>query len=370
MQPVGEPVPLLDLSGEFSELEAEWFAAIREIGRSGRFIVGPNVIAFEQELAAYVGSAHAVSVASGTDALTLSLRALEIGPGDEVVTTPFTFFSTAEAINHVGATPVFADVSADSFNIDPESIRARITPRTRALIPVHLFGHPADMGEIMSLAHEHDLHVIEDCAQAFGANVGMQRVGSIGMTGCFSFYPTKVLGCYGDGGMITTNSAEIADRLRRLRNHGAVRAFIHTEVGQNSRLDEIQAALLRLKLRSVDHAILRRRELAAMYTERFDGFPVTVPALPRQAGHVFNLYTIQLAQRDAVRDRLTAAGIASSICYPQPLHLQPVYGELGHQPGDLPVAETLAREVLSLPIYPDMTEGQVDRVCATIKAAL
>lgn len=370
MQPVSEPVPFLDLSGEFSALEGDWLAAIREAGHRGQFILGPNVTAFEEELASYVGTPHAVSVASGTDALTLSLRASNIGPGDEVITTPFTFFSTAEAINHVGATPVFADIELDSFNIDPESIRARVTAKTRAVIPVHLFGYPAEMGEITAIARDHGLHVIEDCAQAFGANVGKQRVGSIGTTGCFSFYPTKILGCYGDGGMITVHSAKLAERLRRLRNHGAVAPFIHAEVGQNSRLDEIQAALLRIKLRSVNEAILRRRELAAAYSERLEGTPVITPTLPRQAGHVFNLYTVRLPRRDAVRRHLTAEHIASSVCYPKPLHLQEVYKGLDYRPGDLPVAEAVADEVLSLPIYPDMTEAQLERVCAAITAAL
>jgi len=240
-----EGVPFLSLQQEFQALRERWHQSVDAIGERGSFILGPNVRAFEEEAAAYVGARYAVTVANGTEALVLSLRALGIGPGDEVITTPFTFFASAEAISVVGAIPVFADVDPESFDMDPKSARARITARTRAILPVHIFGHPADMTAFQELARERDLRMIEDAAQAFGAEQGGRRVGSMGDCGCFSFYPTKVLGCYGDGGMVTTNSQAVRDHLQRLRNHGAVGPFIHTELGYNSRLDEIQAALLR-----------------------------------------------------------------------------------------------------------------------------
>jgi len=370
MHTTNEPVPFLDLSEEFEQLSNEWTESIREIGKTGRFILGSNVASFESEFSAYIGSKHAISVANGTDALTLSLRALGIGPGDEVITTPFTFFASSEAIDHVGATPVFADINEHTFTLDPESVRQQLSEKTRAILVVHLFGCPVDMPEIMEIAAQHNLEVIEDCAQSFGANSGSNKVGSIGATGCFSFYPTKVLGCYGDGGMITVNRREVLDRLSHLRNHGAVEPFIHTEVGYNSRLDEIQAALLRIKLRKVDQDIRRRREIAALYTELLHDYEVITPALPRMSGHVFNLYTIRVRERDRVRQVLTDNGIASSVCYPKPLHLQAVYEQLGYSRGDLPVCEKLSSDVLSLPIFPAMREQQVEQVVKILASAL
>ncbi len=370
MSGVSKRVPFLDLSAEFRGLEAEWMEAIRASGQTGSFILGPQVSALEREIAEYVGVSHAIAVANGTDSLVLSLRALDIEPGDEVITTPFTFFATAEAITVVGAKPVFADVLPDCYTIDPASVRACITERTRAIMPVHLFGHPARMGEIQQIARQHRLAVIEDCAQAFGATVGGKRVGSMGDTGSFSFYPTKVLGCYGDGGMITTNSAELAERLRRLRNHGAIQPFIHTEIGYNSRLDEIQAALLRIKLRTIDQAIAGRRAVAAEYHRELAALPLTRPTQPKEQGHVFNLYTVRSTKRDALRAALTAQEVASSVCYPLPLHRQKVYEGLGYRAGSLPVVEKAAGEVLSLPIYPGMPAADITRVCEVVRAAL
>lgn len=364
-------VPFLDLSQEFKELEAEWSEAIRTCGQKGAFILGANVTALEQEFAAHVGVKYAVAVANGTDALVLSLRALDIGPGDEVITTPFTFFATAEAVTLVGATPVFADIDPASYNIDPASIRARLTEKTRAVIPVHLYGHPAAMGEIQAIAKEHKLTLIEDCAQAFGATSDGKLVGSMGDAGSFSFYPTKVLGCYGDGGMITTNSAETAERLRRLRNHGAPQPFMHSEIGYNSRLDEIQAALLRLKLKRIDQAIADRRRVAASYTRLLTGIDAVLPAEPPTgSGHVYNLYTVRSKKRDRIRQHFLANSIASSICYPLPLHLQEVYRELGYTVGSLPLAEQAAGEVLSLPIFPGMHPAMVEQVCDAIRAVV
>lgn len=361
-----EAVPYLDLTAEFEELEQEWLATIRDTGRAGSFILGPNVQAFERECAAYVGTRHAVAVANGTDALVLSLRALDIGPGDEVITSPYTFYASSESVNLVGATPVFADIDPVTYTLDPASVRARITKKTRAIIPVHIFGCPVDLGAISALAKEHDLGIVEDCAQAFGATVGDKVVGSVGDAGCFSFYPTKVLGCYGDGGIITTNSDGMNERLRRLRNHGAVRPFVHTEVGYNSRLDEIQAALLRLKLKNIDRAIADRRRVAESYTRRLHGKILATPSAPAWGGHAYNLYTVRLKDRDQVRERLNAGRIGNSLCYPLGLHLQDVYRDLGYRPGSLPVAEHASTENLSFPIYPGLPESHIERVCEVV----
>jgi dTDP-4-amino-4,6-dideoxygalactose transaminase len=364
------PVPFLDLSAQYQALEAEWFAAIRETGSRGSFILGPHTQAFEKEFAEYVGVKHAIAVANGTDALYLSLRALGIGRGDEVITTPFTFFASAETIDMVGATPVFADILPDSFCLDPAAVHARITPRTRAIVPVHIFGHPAEMGEIMQIARQYKLAVIEDCAQSFGALYDGSVVGSIGDTGSFSFYPTKVLGCYGDGGMVTTSSEEVNERIRRLRNHGAVKPFLHAEIGMNSRLDEVQAALLRIKLRRIRDDIAGRQQVAAEYTRRLASSPVKTPALPKRGTHVFNLYTIRTPKRDAVRQALADANIGTSQCYPQGLHLQAVYKHLGYKPGSLPVCEHATTETLSLPIYPGMPLAHIERVCEVLLRAV
>jgi len=365
------PVPFLDLTAQYRELEAEWLAAIRETGARGSFVLGPHVQAFEKEFAEYVGVKHAIGVANGTDSLFLSLRALGVGPGDEVITTPFTFFASAETIDMVGATPVFADILPDSFCLDPASVRAKITSKTKAILPVHIFGHPAEMGELMEIAKKHKLAVVEDCAQAFGATHGGKVVGAMGDAGSFSFYPTKVLGGYGDGGMITTNSDAIDAHIRRLRNHGAAKPFLHVEIGMNSRLDEIQAALLRLKLRRIQAALDGRRQVAGEYTRRLAGAAVKTPPLPANGTHAFNLYTVRIPkQRDAVRQALTDASIGTSQCYPQGLHLQEVYKRLGYRPGSLPVCEQATAETLSLPIYPGMPPAHIEQVCEVLRGAV
>jgi len=359
-------VPYLSLQREYKELRDEWMQAIDGAGASGAFILGPNVRAFEEEAAAYTGAKHAIAVASGTDALVLSLRALGIGPGDEVITTPFTFFATAEAVSLVGATPVFADVEIDSFNIDPVSVEARITDKTRAILPVHIFGNPADMTRLNGIAKDHGLHIIEDAAQAFGAEHNGQRAGSMSDCGCFSFYPTKVLGCYGDGGLITTSNDEIKARLLQLRNHGATKPFIHVEAGYNSRLDEIQAALLRIKLRDIENAIAARQQVASWYDQGLSELELTTPVPAANGRHAYNLYTIRHPRRDAVREQLNACKIGNSQCYPEPLHLQAIYAQLGYKAGDLPVVEALCYETLSLPIFPDLSREQVAYVCEQI----
>jgi len=366
MPSVNKPVPFLNLTNEFSMLEKDWLKDISETGSRGSFILGPNVQAFESEFAEAVGVKHAVSVANGTDALILSLRALGIGPGDEVITTPFTFFASAEAINVVGATPVFADIEKDSFCLDPDSVEKYLTERTRAIIPVHIFGHAARMDRFRQIADAHNLKIVEDCAQAYGAKFNGNMVGSMGDTGSFSFYPTKILGGYGDGGMITTNDSGVDEHIRRLRNHGAVKPFIHTEIGFNSRLDEIQAAVLRRKLRTIDDAIEGRRKVAAAYRERLAGSDIVLPPVVESEQHAYNLFTIRIANRDAVRQSLADKQIASALCYPQGLHLQEVYSSLDYKAGSLPVTEHSCTEVLSLPIYPGMPETDIDTVCKAL----
>lgn len=343
---------------------------IRKTGSNGQFVLGPNVSALEEEIATYVGSPHAIAVASGTDALLLSLRALGIGPGDEVITTPYTFFATAEVITHVGATPVFVDVQPGSYNINADLIEPRITSNCRAIMPVHLYGCPADMTLINTIADAHGLKVIEDAAQAFGARWRGDVVGSLGDFGCFSFYPTKVLGCYGDGGMVVCKDAAMAEALRALRNHGATASYMHDRTGYNSRLDEIQAALLRIKLREIEESISARRTVAAKYDARLSVAGVGTPWQPNEGKHVFNLYTVRLPHRDAVYRALRDADIGCAIYYPCPLHLQKVYGDLGYRRGDLPASEQACGEVLSLPIFPEMSDVQIDGVCEVIKTAL
>lgn len=362
-------IPFLRLQQEYDDLRREWMARIDEIGAAGSFILGPNVRAFEEEAAAYLGCPFSVAVANGTDALELSLRALDIGPGDKVITSPFTFFATAEAISKVGAEPVFADIEPDSFNLDPVSVLRHLTPAVKALLPVHIFGHPANMAALNGIALEHGLHLIEDCAQAFGAQWGSTRVGAFGICAGFSFYPTKVLGCYGDGGLITTRSGQVRDRLQKLRNHGATAPFTHDCLGYNSRLDEIQAALLRIKLRKIEQDIAARQHLAARYDALLKDTDAILPSRPAQGRHAFNLYTIRHPRRDALRARLMEQRIGCSQCYPRGLHLQEVYRYLGYRPGDLPVTDRLCQETLSLPIFPDLREEDLYQVCEWVREA-
>jgi len=361
-------VPMLDLVAEFNELEPELSAALRGVVASGQFILGSQVAAFEAEVARYLGIAHAVAVANGTDALHLALRAAAIGPGDEVVTPAFTFAATAEAIVHAGALPVFADIDPSSYNLDPASLEAAITPATRAVIVVHLYGQTADLAAIGAICERHGLTLIEDCAQAIGADFDGRRAGAWGALGCFSFYPTKNLGAYGDAGMVVTGDARLADRVRMLRHHGSRIAYRHELVGYNSRLDELQAAILRVKLKHLARMNARRRAHAAAYRRRLAGAPFALPAEHGRGEHVYHQFTIRAAGRDALREALTARGIATAIYYPVPLHRQPAFER---QPGhpSLPASERAAREVVSLPIYPQLTEGAVQSVCEALLAA-
>lgn len=369
-------IPMADLKAQYLSLKIEIDAAVQRVIENSQFILGPEVEAFEKEMAVYCGTSYAVGVASGTEALQLALLACGICPGDEVITTPFTFIATAEAITQCGAVPVFVDIDPVTYNIDPELVEAKITPKTRCILPVHLYGHPAGMGSIMAIAKRHNLKVIEDCAQALGASViageaKQSKVGSLGHAGCLSFFPSKVLGAYGDGGMVVTNDAEVAEKLRMLRNHGARQKYYHLVPGFNSRLDGLQAAILRVKLRYLDKWIEQRREKAALYVKYLGGITgVDVPGELAGSYHCYNYYTVRLTghkiNREALQKGLVAKGISSMVYYPVSLHLQEVYAAQGGKKGDFPHSERAQDEVLSLPIYPEMTEGQVAQVAAAM----
>lgn len=354
MQP---KIPILDLQPQIEAHWDEFNAAFQRVMRSGQFILGPEEKAFEAEVAAYLGVKHAIGLNSGTDALYIALRALGIGPGDEVITTPFTFFATAEAISHVGATPVFVDIEEDSFNIDPDLIEPAITSRTKAIIPVHLFGRPCDMDRIMGIAAKHELKVVEDCAQAFGATWMERKVGGVGAFGCFSFFPTKNLNAFGDGGMLTTDDDILADTARMLRAHGSRKKYFNETVGYNSRLDELQAALLRVKLPHIEAWNEGRRRVARAYHDHLGNGPeLLLPAITE--GHVFHQFTVRVKgrDRDGLQAHLAEAGIGTMVYYPVPVHRLKLYQE-SHATTRCPVAEQASREVLSLPIWPEMSDA-------------
>lgn len=363
-------IPMVDLKLQYTAIEREIKEKLNEVLSSSQFILGPNLNDLEKEIASYHGVAYGVGLASGTDALHLSLRSIGIGPGDEVITTSFTFIATAEAISYTGARPVFIDIDPNTFNIDPSKIEEKITERTKAILPVHLFGQPADMDPIISIAKRYNLKVIEDSAQAFGAEYKRKKVGTFGDTGCFSFFPSKNLGCYGDGGMLITSDKGIAERIKALRNHGSKERYYHSEVGFNSRLDEIQAGVLRIKLKRIDEYNRMRRANARLYKERLKGLPLILPEEATETYHIYNQYTIRSKKRDAIRKALEVKSIASMIYYPLPLHLQEVYIPLGYKEGYLTVSEEASREVLSLPIYPELKEEQIEEICDVIKKTI
>lgn len=363
-------IPMVDLKRQYSRLKKEIDHAVGCALEQTQFILGPNVAALEQEIAACHGLPYAVGCANGTDALLLTLRACGIGPGDEVITTPFTFIATAEVVALVGARPVFVDICPDTFNIDPDKISAKITSKTKAIIPVHLFGHPADMTPIMDIARKHHLKVIEDCAQAFGAQYRGQTVGTFGDAGCFSFFPSKNLGCYGDGGMVITKDEAIASKIKMLRNHGSAVRYYHSEVGYNSRLDEIQAAILRVKLARIDEANDARRANAAAYCKALAGKDIGLPSERPGCKHVYHQFTLRVKNRQAVADALAAAQIASAVYYPVPLHQQEVFQKMYNLQESLSVSETCAREVLSLPMFPELSPDEIKRITDVINNAL
>ena len=361
-------IPFLDLAAQYREIRAEIDAAVLQVLASGRYILGPEVEALEAVMADRMSCAHAVSTASGTDALHLALRAAGIGPGDEVITSPFTFVATAEAILYTGARPVFADVEPVTLTLDPQQVEAAIGPATRAILPVHLYGCPADLDSLEKVAERYRLAIIEDAAQALGATINGRAAGSVGLAGCFSFYPTKNLGAAGDGGMVVTNDATIAERVRILRNHGTREPYRHHELGYNSRLDELQAAILRVKLGHLERWNDRRRFLARRYATALTGLPVQIPVDPPGRLSAYNIFTVRTARRDDLQDSLRQARIQTMVYYPQPLHLEAPYRGFGGGPGSLPVAEEAATTVLSLPCFPTLSDTEVERITGAISA--
>ena len=362
-------IPLIDLVAQYRAIQPEVEAAIRQVLESGQFILGPNVAALEQEVAAYLGVEHAVGVGSGTDALVLALRALKIGPGDEVIVPAYSFFATVEAVVLVGATPVFVDIQADTYCIDPQQVAERINARTKAVIPVHLYGHPADVLTLLELTRSHGVKIIEDNAQAFGAEYAGHKAGSLGDVACLSFFPSKNLGAYGDGGMVVTNHRAVAEQVRVLRTHGWRRKYYPEITGYNSRLDELQAAVLRVKLRHVDRWNDQRRDLARRYTHVLSGLSVRLPYEASWARHVYHLYVIRAQDRDEMQRALQEDGVATAVYYPQPLHLTEACRSLGYPHGSFPVAERASQETLALPIYPEMQASQIEGVVRAVQNA-
>ncbi len=365
-------VPALDLRAQYQAIRDEIDLVVRRVIESQHFILGPEVAEFEAEAAAYCGSKYAVGCASGSDALLLPLMALGIGPGDEVVTTPYSFFATAGAVWRLGARPVFVDIEPDTFNIAPARLAAAITPRTKAIIPVHLYGQAADMDGINAIASKHGIPVLEDAAQAIGAGYKGRRAGTLGHAAAFSFYPSKNLGGFGDAGMVTTDDPALAKSVARLRVHGMEPKYHHHEVGFNSRLDALQAAVLRVKLRHLGPWTEARRSVAARYRalvlkEGLDEI-VTLPVERDDYEHVYNQFVVRVpaSSRDALRSHLTARKIGTEIYYPIPLHLQPCFASLGHMPGDFPVSEAAARETIALPMYPELTDAMLQHVVGSI----
>jgi dTDP-4-amino-4,6-dideoxygalactose transaminase len=362
-------VPLLDLSMQNGPLLEAIRRAMDEVIASNYFIMGGQVTAFEKQVAEYLGVKHAVGVSSGTDALLAALMAIGIGPGDEVITTPFTFFATVGSIARLDARPVFADIEPDTFNIDPALIEKAVTKKTKAILPVHLFGQSADMGPIMEIANRYDLKVIEDAAQAIGAKYKGGKVGGIGHLGCFSFFPSKNLGCFGDGGLITTNDGDLAEMCRLMRAHGSKPKYYHKYVGGNFRLDTLQAAILSVKLPHLEKWHEGRRRNAAWYDKALADLPIVLPVVRPDNDSIYNQYTIRVpdGRRDALRQHLTSAGVGTEIYYPVPMHLQECFACLGYKTGDMPASEAAAGEVLSIPIYPELKQEQMQHVAHIIK---
>jgi dTDP-4-amino-4,6-dideoxygalactose transaminase len=359
-------IPMVDLRRQYNILKADIDAVIAEVLNSSRFILGPNVSELEKEIAAYHGVPFAVGVASGTDALFLALKACGIGNGDEVITTSFTFIATAEVISWLNATPVFVDVVPDTFNIDPEKLKKKITRKTKAIIPVHLFGHPADMDPIVNLCQRYNVKIIEDCAQAFGAEYKGKKVGTIGDCGCFSFFPSKNLACYGDGGMVITREENVAEQVKLLRNHGSAVKYHHNAIGYNSRLDEIQAAIVRVKLRKIDRFNNSRRLNADIYRSCIKTDDVVLPVESTGCRHVYHQFTIRTKKRDSIMDYLKRNDISSAIYYPLPLHKQEVFADQMTIGSEQPISEECAAEVLSLPMFPELREEEIQYISDVI----
>ncbi|MCA9798664.1 MAG: DegT/DnrJ/EryC1/StrS family aminotransferase [Cyanobacteria bacterium HKST-UBA06] len=364
-------IPILDLKRQYNQHKEALDEAVLAVMESGGFILGPTVERFEKDVAQWLDANHAIGVATGTDALYLALRACGVGPGDEVITTAFTYIATSESIVRAGARPVFVDIDPQTYNMDVNKIEAAITDRTKAILPVHLYGQPVDMDAVMHIAQQRNLKVIEDCAQAIGAKWHGRAVGTYGDCGCFSFFPTKNLGAFGDGGLVTANDQVVADKVRNLRVHGQTKKYHHDYEGVNSRLDAMQAAILSVKLPYLADWNQRRREIAAGYTKAFSVDPdILTPVVVDHGEHVFHQYTIQVPNRDAVQTALNEAGIATMVYYPIPCHLQGMHADLGYQPGSLPITESVAQRVLSLPIFPELTHDEQHRVIEQVHAAV
>lgn len=362
-------VTLFDLKSQYRNMENEISEALRDVLASGEYIHGPRVHMLEEKVAGYCGVKFGVGVASGTDALFLSLVACGIGRGDEVITTPYTFFATAGAISRTGATPVFADIDPLTYNINPEKIEARITGRTKAIIPVHIFGQMADMEAILNISQKYNLVVIEDACQAMGSEYTSKKSGSIGITGCFSFFPTKNLGCYGDGGMVVTGNEKIASKIRSLRAHGSSKKFIHDKVGYNSRLDEIQAAVLLIKLKYLEEWLNKRIALAGLYSKLLNGAVVTPYEVPG-IRHTYHVYVIRTSQRESIKAYLEKNEVSCGLYYPLPLHLQAAYRSLGYRKGDLPEAEKASKELLAIPLYPELAPSEIKKIALLIREGI
>ena len=361
-------IPLLDLKAQYRSIKVEIDAAIKKVIDTQDFILGEEVRELEKEIAAYCGTKFGVGVASGTDALILSLRALGIGQGDEVITTPFTFFATAESISIVGARPVFIDIDPKTYNIDTASIENKITKRTKAIMPVHLYGQCADMDIIMDIAKKHDLKVVEDAAQAIGATYKGKKAGSIGNAGAMSFFPSKNLGAFGDAGMIVTNDEKLAQKIKSLRVHGSSARYIHSEIGTNSRLDNLQAAILRIKLKYLDGWLEKRRGNAKFYAEKFGGLPIICPYVPSCNTHTYHQYTLRVkTDRESLMKSISEEGIETRTYYPIPLHLQECYRSLGYKKGEMIESEKASSEAFSIPVSPEMTREEQDHVVNAIK---
>jgi len=360
-------IPMVDLKSQYENLKSEIDPALLQSLSESCFILGPNVLAFEQETADYLEVRHALGCASGTDALHLALLTAGIKPGDEIITTAFTFAATGEAIRYLGARPVFVDIQADTLNIDPQKVKAAVTDRTRVILPVHLFGRAADMDELQAIAEQHDLLIIEDCAQSFGSRYHGRMTGALGQAGAFSFYPSKNLGCYGDGGLISTNDDEVAEQIRIYRNHGSSQRYHHDVIGYNSRLDELQAVILRIKLKHIDEFNQNRLRVAQTYNRLLADTEFELPAIPDDRDHVFHQYTLLADNRDQLRDSVLSQKIACAIYYPVPLHRQQAFADTNTTA--LPVTDDISQRCLSFPIFPEMTEQQVQTVCGAILSA-
>ena len=358
------PVPFFDLKRQIKRIRPEINAAVKQVIDSGIFILGPQVAALEEEMATFCGTKYAVAVASGTDALHLALISCGIKPGDEVITSPFTFIATAEAIEYVGAKPVFVDIKEDTFNIDPAKIEEKITAKTKAIIPVHLYGQTAEMVSISEIAKKHNLKVVEDACQAIGAEYREKKAGAFGDAGAFSFFPTKNLGCFGDGGIITTNDEKIANEIKVLRNHGSRKAYHHNIIGFNSRLDAMQAAILRARLRHLAEWTKERNRTALSYRKFIKS--VTLPKEEEKALHVYNQFTIKASNRNELKEKMAEKEIGAMVYYPISLHLQEAFAYLGYKKGNFPVSEKVQEQVLSLPIFPELTTKEIEKVCEVV----